>query len=560
MVSDDGSIVLVFNGEIYNFSELRRELERAGATFRSRSDTEVILQGYRIWGLDVLGRLDGMFALAICEPSSRRLIMARDRFGVKPLYYADTANGFVLGSEIKVLLESGLVDCNIDDAALSEYMHFSSPLGARTFYESVKQLEPGQLLLNENGEIQQRRFAAMNSAPPCDPSFDSAVSTVRELLGAAVHKQLVADVPIGVFLSGGIDSSAIAVLASEHSPDPIDTFTAEFAFAKDQSELQRAAVVARNIRSRHHELQIQPDDLVTTVEDLVKAHDQPFGDAADIPILLMCRALNGAPKVILQGDGGDELFAGYHRYQRLRNSRWFRMIAPFTLPLHSLLPKASRSYRALRTIEAIGKASDDAGMGMLMSQLPYGDDPLQMFSRSYRERIAVHDPFARYREMHEKFSGLDPVQAMLYTDSSVILPDIYFQKVDRASMQSSIEVRVPMMDNDLAAYAMSLPGEIKLHGGQLKSVLREALRGKVPDFILNAEKRGFGVPVGRWLKGPLSGYLRDAVSDPSVVDSGIFDQEELGSRIDRHCSGAADYGQSLYKILTFATWYRERIA
>jgi asparagine synthase (glutamine-hydrolysing) len=227
------------------------------------------------------------------------------------------------------------------------------------------------------------------------------------LLGAAVRKQLVADVPIGVFLSGGIDSSAIAVLASEHSPDPIDTFTAEFAFAKDESELQRAAVVARNVRSRHHELRIQPDDLVTTVEDLVKAHDQPFGDAADIPILLMCRALNGTPKVILQGDGGDELFAGYHRYQRLRNSHWFRMIAPLTLPLHSLLPKASRSHRALRTIEAIGKASDDAGMGMLMSQVPYGDDPLQMFSRSYRERIAVHDPFARYREMHEKFSGLD---------------------------------------------------------------------------------------------------------------------------------------------------------
>lgn len=560
MTSRDGAVALAFNGEIYNFRELRRELESCGVAFRSSSDTEVIVEGYREWGDDVLRRLNGMFAVAIVDVARRRLLLARDRFGVKPLHYVFAEEGLVFGSEIKALLASGLVERKIDDSAVAEYLHYSSALGTKTFFESVKRLEPGQALAYEQGRATLFQFARIIPEAESADDYETAVQSVRCLLEDSVKRQLVADVSVGVFLSGGVDSSAIATLASRHMEQPLQTFSADFAFAEDQSELELARLVAQRIGSRHEELRIEPSDLANTLERLADAHDQPFGDAANIPLFLMCEALNGCPKVVLQGDGGDELFAGYPRYGRLARQRLFQLIAMGAMPLRGFMPKASKAYRALRSLNAMTFAPPDVRMALLMSQEPFGDDPSQLLSESYRAHVATKDPFVRYREMHQRFGGLDPVQSMLYTDISVILPDIYFEKVDRPSMMNSIEVRVPMMDNDLVSYALSLPSVLKLKGGEKKSVLKSALRGIVPDEVLYGKKRGFGVPVSRWLRGPLSAYLRDTLTDDSIRQSGLFNEEELGRRINQHLEGSADYGQSLYKMLNLAVWYRRYIA
>lgn len=556
MQSQDGCAVLAFNGEIYNFGELRRQLQAEGVVFRTRTDTEVIVEGYRRWGDAILQRLNGMFAIALVDIPAKRLLLARDRFGVKPLYFARNDSGWVFGSEIKAILASGLSERNVDPAAVSEYLHYSGALGERTFFRAVRRLEPGQALsVDPDGEA---TFAFATAIPEYSVDDEPVVAAekVRELLSSAVERQLAADVPVGVFLSGGVDSSAIAALASRCLHRPVQTYSADFAFADDQSELARARRVARHIGAEHHELRVEPGNLVELVQSLVSAHDQPFGDAANIPIYLLCRQLNGTPKVILQGDGGDELFAGYPRYPRLARQWLYRALGRVALPLASVIPKRTKAFRALRTLHAMGCAPSELRAARLMSQEPFGSEPLAMLSADWRACVEKHDPFARYREMYYRFQDLDPVQAMLYTDVSVILPDIYFEKVDRGSMANSIEVRVPMMDNALAEYALSLPSRTKLSGNRQKAVLKRALSGLVPDDVLYGRKYGFGVPVSRWLRGPLSDYLRQVLFDDSMRRAGLFDRVELERRVDQHICGRADHGQSLYKMLNLAVWWQ----
>ena len=560
MISRDDSIVLVFNGEIYNYRELKRELESMGVVFSSNSDTEVILEGYREWGDAILERLNGMFAIALVDVKNKHLLLARDRFGIKPLHYAFTKEGVVFGSEIKALLASGFVDKTIDDSAVAEYLHYSSALGTKTFFESIKNLEPGYALSFTPEKTKFFQFSNVTSVVQSTDNYETAVKSIYQLLDDSVKRQMIADVPIGVFLSGGVDSSAIAMLASQYSEQTLQTFSADFAFAEDQSELAMARLVAKKIGSKHEEIHIEPSDLQNTIETLVDAHGQPFGDAANIPIYLMCEALNGRVKVVLQGDGGDELFGGYPRYERLTKQRIYKLMALGLMPFRSFIPKSSKAYRALRSLNAMTFSAADEIMALIMSQEPFGDNPLQQLSKEFRERLATKDPFARYREMHNRFKTLDPAQAMMFTDVSVILPDVYFPKVDRSSMSSSIEVRVPMMDNELVSYALSLPNQKKLKSGEKKALLKASLRGIVPNQILDGQKKGFGVPVSLWLRGPLSSYMRDTFADNAIRHSGLFNDKELQRRINHHINGTADYGQSLYKMLNLAIWYRRYIS
>lgn len=557
MISHDHNVALVFNGEIYNFPELRDELELTGSRFRSNSDTEIILEGYCRWGEAILPRLNGMFALALIDLRHNRLILARDRFGVKPLYYSFSDKGLVFGSEIKAILCSGLVEKTINHAALAEYLYYSSVLGSKSFFSGIQQLEPGYTLRFTGDSTEFSRFADAIPARESDDDFQTASSTVLELLEQSVQRQMTADVPVGVFLSGGIDSSAIATLAGRHSDKALRTYSADFAFAKDKSELARAKMVANRIGSVHKELHIEPQNLSGTLETLVNAHDQPFGDAANIPIYLMCQQLQGDSKVILQGDGGDELFAGYPRYNRLARKRQMRLLASILLPFTDAIPKASKAYRLLRSLHALTVAPDDMKMALIMSQEPYGSNPGRLLATDFQKSLSEHDPFARYREMYNRFAANDAVQAMLYTDVSLLLPDIYFQKVDRPAMANSIEVRVPMMDNALSTYALSLPSSLKLRGGEKKAVLKQALRGIVPDKILDGKKRGFKVPVSRWLKGPLANYMREVLLDETMQRAELFDSDEISRRIDHHLDGTSDYGQSLYKMLNLALWYQK---
>ena len=556
MLSDDRRVALVYNGEVYNFPEIRRRLEGLGACFRSHSDSEVVLRAYLQWGVESFAMLKGMFAMAIWDGVRRRLHLVRDRFGIKPLYYLPLASGVVFGSEVKALLASGRMTRGLNWHALHEYLHYGAALGGRSLFAGVRKLLPGHRVEVEDSQLRVRQYASIQEVAPCGDTLDETAEKVRDLLAASVKAHLVSDVPVGVFLSGGIDSSAITALAAGSLGGRLSTFSAGFDFDRGVNELPKARIVAEHFGTKHHELHISGARIPDVMEQLVRCHDEPFGDAANIPLYLLCRELRGTIKVVLQGDGGDEMFAGYPRYSRLMRRAWIRRLGGPVLLARRLLPRQSSLYRGLRTFHAMRQSDPSLEMALLMSQEPFDADPTRVFSSGARDELARTDPFQRYREHYERFRDLDPVQRMLYTDSGIILPDVYFEKVDKATMAHGIEVRVPMVDTDLAGYVMGLPSGHKVRRGRTKFFLRRALRGTVPDAILDGPKTGFGVPFQHWLREPLAAYMRSVLLDPAVLGWGLFNRPALERCMDEHISGDRDNGFLLNKLLQLALWHR----
>ena len=557
MASADGAVTLVYNGEIYNFRELRRELEAEGIGHVGGSDTEVLLRAYLRWGEAAFDRLHGMFAVALWDARAGTLHLLRDRFGIKPLYYAALPRGIVFGSEIKAILASGLTGREMSWRALHEYLHFGNTLGTETFFESIRKLEPGHhLTFTEAGATVRAYWSADAIAPSDDPPAVAA-RTVLAKLDAAVRSHLVSDVPVGVFLSGGVDSSAIATLARRHHEGRLRTYSVGFDFDRGPDELPAARRLAERLGTDHHELRLAGGDMPTVIERLIQAHDVPFDDAANIPLTLLCDALKGGVTVVLQGDGGDEMFAGYPGYALLARAAFWRRISRVGLPFTKLLPDGSRRDRLRRVLGYL--ATTDPGTRMALMRFHERPErlPTRIFTRNAVERLRRHDPFARYREIARRFGHLDALQAMLHADSTVLLPDKYLEKVDRATMARGIESRVPFLDDDLSAYALALPSSLKVRRGQKKWVLRQALRGTVPDEILDTRKTGFGVPVSHWLRGPLHRYLRDTLRDTAAAAPDLFDPVALKRCIDEHVSGRHDNGGLLYKLLNFGLWHRQ---
>ena len=561
MASEDGDFVIAYNGEIYNHLALREDLEARGHGFRGRSDTEVALRAYMEWGEAAFAMFDGMFALVIWDGRRRVLQLARDAFGIKPLYVARTASAVVFGSEIKAVLASGMVGAELSWAGLGEYLHFDTPLGANTIFGDIGKLPPGQLLTVSEGDVRSSQFASILAADPVADDFPTAAQTVRELLEGAVESHLMSDVPVGVFLSGGIDSSALVAFASQHD-SRLSTYAVGFD-GKDAAgmadELPAARQVADLFGTDHHELRLSGADLLDVVARLVRCHDEPFGDPAGIPLYMLGEQLRGSVKVVLQGDGGDEVFGGYPRYVYMAHVRSLGLLSRASRWLHAL-PRHLPGRRELRAFRAVGEYKRDAPvrcMAQLVStELPHRP-PSRIFSAGVRELLREADPPKRYRELAELVAAYDPVKRMLYTDSSIILPDVYFAKVDRATMAHGIEVRVPMVDRRLAAYAFGLPSAYKVHGRQKKRVLRQALRGIVPDAILDRPKTGFGVPMNRWLRTSLLEDMKAVLFDAEIRRAGLFDQAALEICIREHAEQRRDNGTLLYKALNLALWYRE---
>jgi asparagine synthase (glutamine-hydrolysing) len=560
MHSDDGSVTLVYNGEVYNFPALRRELEGRGARFTGRSDTEVVLRGYLEWGTAVFERLNGMFALALWDGRSRELHLARDRFGIKPLYYHAGPGGLVFGSEIKALLASGRVPAEPGWAGLHEYVWYGAPSGENTAYEGVLQLLPGRLLTAGEGGIRIRPFWSLEALAQRDAPVEEATATVRDLLERAVKSHLLSDVPVGVFLSGGIDSSAITALAARHYSGKLRTYSVGFDFSEGASELPVARSVAERFGTEHNELFVRGGDLRGVIERLVEAHDQPFGDAANIPLYLLCAELAGSVKVVLQGDGGDEVFAGYRRYNVLSAEPLWRAVAAVGNAAGVAAGTKPRAVRVDRFLRAVGEADPALRMALLLTTETRRNPPTRIFSAAWRDAMEARDPFRAYREAQARFAHLDPVQRMLYADMEILLPSTYLEKVDRSTMAHAIEVRVPFLDADLAGYALALPSRLKVRRGQKKWLLRRALRGIVPDEVLDRPKTGFGVPFERWLKGPLAGYMRDVLTDPATVRAGVFDAPSLERAMREHTGGERNHGFLLWKALNLALWQQRYLS
>lgn len=555
MTSPDGRYTIIYNGELYNYQSIQARLlkERPKLKLRGRSDTEVLLHAFIQWGEAVFPMCNGMYALAVWDRDQQVLTLARDRFGIKPMYFHRLPGGIVFGSEIKALLASGHISRSISWPALHEYMYFGNALGQRTMFEGIERLLPGHTLRLDKHGISTKSFWSPERLQEVGDDLDAATDHVRERLDKAVQSHLISDVPVGVFLSGGIDSSAITAFASKHYKGNLKTYSVHFDF-DPIDEQPKARLVAEKFGTTHQELFVRAGNMQEIIERLVHCHDEPFADAADIPLYLLCQQLAGSVKVILQGDGGDEIFAGYRRYNILAHERFWRVTSNLARFGRSLIPNGPRRQRAMRFFETMNIADPSLRLAMLMTVETLRAPPTRLLSAEAKAHLERHDPFQRYRDIWRRFEGLDPVQRNLYIDSLILLPDTFLEKVDKSTMAHSIEVRVPFLDTNLTDYAMALPSKFKVRNRQKKFILRRALRGVVPDEILDGPKTGLGVPVAEWLRKPLADYARGVLLDSS--NDGLIDRTATQTALQEHIDGRANHWFVLYKLLLLSLWRR----
>jgi len=555
MLSRDGRYTICYNGEIYNYRELRERLVGLGAIFKGASDTEVALEAYARWGVDALAMFNGMFALAIWDAADRRLLLARDRFGIKPLYFSRIKGGIVFGSEIKAILASGRVEAAVNTASLAQYMYFGNCTGPDTMFAGVEQLEPGTYLNTDRQGERQARFWRIESVRQHQPDWKIACSCVRQRLETAVRSHLISDVPVGVFLSGGIDSSAITAFATRHYSGKLHTYSVGFDFDRGVNELPKARRVAERFGTEHHELHVRGGDLANVIERLVVHHDQPFADAANIPLFLLCEQLSGSVKVVLQGDGGDEMFAGYRRHNAMSFERMWRLVAHCAVPLDSMRPRNATTDRFMQFMRLFMHPDRAMRIALLFTRETLREPPARVLSPELREEVLSQDPFSRYRQLHGRLQALSPLQQVLYMDTMGPMIDTFMEKVDRATMAHGIEVRLPLLDDELSEYVLGLPADMKVKRGQKKRVLRAALRGMLPDDVLDGPKTGFEVPFAHWMGTSLAEYCRDVVVARGADQLGLFDRVEVERCIDDHVSGRRNYGLILYKMLNLVLWW-----
>ncbi len=554
MISACGRYTLVYNGELYNYRELRKDLEGKGCIFIGRSDSEVVLNALIDKGSDALEGFNGMFTFAFWDNKEGRVLLGRDRFGIKPLYYLFNGIQLVFGSEIKAIKShsENLGELNLQ--GFHEYMWYGNTLSDHTFYDKTKKLLPGHFLEFSKKSFNIEKYWSIERTPRVRDSENIAVKKVRKLLDESIERHLLADVPVGVFLSGGIDSSAITALASAKSQSKLKTYAVAFDFDKGNNELDKARFVADKFNTDHHEVQVKADDLVSVLKKLAHSHDEPFADAANIPLYLLCNQLKDEIKVVLQGDGGDEIFAGYRRYNTLSYEKSWRAFSYAGFHLQNILPKTRYFDRLQRYFYSMSRKESYERMALLLTQDSPLNSPLDLLSKDMKDKISNTDPFQSYRECAERFSELDPVQRMLYTDCEIILPTTYLEKVDKPTMANSMEVRVPLLDKELTDYVIGLPSHYKVKRGQKKWLLREAMRGTVPSSILDAPKKGFGVPFSSWLKRPLAGFLKEVMLSPDIKEMNYFDSIILERKINEHISGQQNHGYALWKALMIGIW------
>lgn len=554
-LADEGPM-LTYNGEVYNFMDLRRRLEALGhVNWRGHSDTEVILRTYAQWGLDGLKQLEGMFALALWDPQLQRLVLMRDRLGIKPLYHASSRLGLAFGSEIKAVLAAGGVDQSLDEQSFSEYLWYGNTHGVNTIYQGVKALAPGHWMVVEPGKTRIEPWWQVEDwLKPCPVNtLDEAADLLRDTLDKAVSRQLVSDVPIGLFLSGGIDSSVIAASAMHQRNEPLHSFTAGFDFKGGTNELGKAAQVAKHLGLVHSEIQVSGQQLEPILNTLAKAHDEPFADAANIALYLMCRRLKGEVKVILQGDGGDELFAGYRRYALLANLPWWQC---WPNPLTAWMQHAgSRGQRLARIADTLKQSNPALRMAFLMTMETRHAPPERLFQTAFRQHLQeTTDPFLPYRQAALRFADHDPVQQMLLTDLTVQLPSQFLPKVDRATMAAGMEVRVPLLDEHVLRLALNLPSSWKVKGVEKKYVLRRSQAERLPANILNGPKDGFDIPYDHWLRTSLHDFAKERLLDPAFCQTYALESSALEETLGRHKTGAVGGGFLLWKLLQLALW------
>jgi asparagine synthase (glutamine-hydrolysing) len=554
IANEDGSCVVVQNGEIYNYRELKRELESRGHRFATDCDTEVLVHGYEEWGKAFFERLRGMFAIALWDKRRRRLLLARDRFGIKPLYYRHHDGGLSFASELKAMLEQPGFSREIDPQAVSAYLAFNSIPAPLTIFKEARKLLPGHLLVWEGGEVALRRYARPGPSPTDEVrsgSADELATELREVLDDSVRAHLVADVPVGVLLSGGVDSGGLAALASQHLDEPLRTFSIGFE-EQGFDELSRARLVAERYGTDHHELILRPD-AVELFPKLVEAFDEPFGDSSALPTYLVSELAVGEVKVALSGEGGDELFGGYYTYVADLLARRVGRLAGLARPLAEALPsRADRvgfDYKAKRFARAAALPPLERHHGWK-----------EIFSTQGRAELvgpgaSAWDPLDLYRERYAETKDAPPLARMQDVDLGIYLVDDLLVKTDRLSMAHSLELRVPFLDSKVAEFAFALPTRLKVRGFAKKRLLRQALAPLLPREIVHGRKQGFSIPIAAWLRGPLEPFAREVLAPSALARQGLLDPAAVTPLLDRHKAGQEDLSRQIWGLMALTLWF-----
>ncbi|MBK5218596.1 MAG: asparagine synthase (glutamine-hydrolyzing) [Thermoleophilia bacterium] len=554
IANEDGSVVVVQNGEIYNYRELKRELEGAGHRFASDCDTEVLVHLYEEHGDAFVERLRGMFAIALWDEPQRRLLLARDRFGIKPLYYRAVDGELSFASELKAMLEQPGFSRTIDPEALAAYLAFNSIPAPLTIFAEARKLPQGHLLSWQDGVIKQVRYARPSPVAADrvrSGSADSLAAELREVLEDSIRAHLVADVPVGVLLSGGVDSGGITALAASQSREPLKTFSIGFE-ESGFDELDRARLVAERYGTDHHELVVRPD-AVELLPRLVESFDEPFGDSSALPTYLVSELAAGEVKVALSGEGGDELFGGYYTYVADLLAPRVGRLAALAAPLAEALPSSDRrvgfDYKAKRFAR-----------GAKLPPLERHHAWKEIFAPPVRaallgERNPGWDPVDLYRERYAETAGAEQLARMQDVDLGIYMADDLLVKTDRLSMANSLELRVPFLDQHVAEFAFSLPRAMRVRGFAKKRLLRKALAPLLPKEVVAGRKQGFSIPVAAWLRGPLEPFAREVLSAANLERQGCLDPATVQGLLDDHCSGREDLSRQLWGLIAFSLWF-----
>ena len=555
--NEDRSVWIVFNGEIYNYRELRLELEGAGHRFYTSTDTEVIVHAYEQWGKQAITRLRGMFGLAIWNTRTRTLLVARDRIGIKPMHYATVGGRLYFGSELKSLLEAPDLQRDLDPDALDHYLSFLYTPRDRSIFKQVQKLPPGHLLTWNDGRLNVEQYWELPADETFTGSEADAVEQLRAVLTDAVRSHLISDVPLGAFLSGGIDSSLVVGLMSQVSGARVKTFSIGFD-EPEFDELDAARRVAEHFGTEHHEFVVKPDG-VGILDRLVSHFDEPFGDPSAIPTWYVSEMARRHVTVVLSGDGGDELFGGYDRYLPHPRVAAFDRYSPRTLRRVAAVAAAKLPYgvRGKNFLRHVGR--DDTGRYLDAIRFFGTDEKLGLMTPDLLRRIEGRDPEARLARHFERFARLPWSSQMMRFDAETYLPEDVLTKVDRMSMAHSIESRVPLLDNEVIAFASALPDALKIKGGRRKHVLKEVAATLLPREIIERKKQGFGVPLVTWFRGNLRELFADTLLAPAALQRGYFQPAFVSRLVSEHLAGTRDHSWRLWQLVVFERWHREYV-
>ena len=560
----DRTAWIVFNGEIYNYRELRKQLEALGHAFYTDSDTEAIIHAYDEYGTDCPKHLRGMFALAIWNERDKSLFLARDRVGKKPLLYAQTSDQLIFGSEFTALLAHPAVSREVNYEAIHHYLSFISVPAPLTAYQAIRKLEPGHWLLWQNGEVKSERYWHIDFSRKVNLSEQEAGERVSELLRDAVRVRLMSEVPLGAFLSGGIDSSAVVALMAQESAEPVKTFSIGFE-EQDFSELHHARRVAEHVGAEHHEFIVRPNAM-EILPTLVEHYGEPFADSSAIPSYYVSRETRRFVTVALNGDGGDECFAGYERYAAMNLAQRYTKLLPAAVR-NGVVANLANALPEFTTRGVLGKgkrflkAASLSPIERYLRWISAFDEnaKLDLYSADFRERTKDFSTVGIIQPWFAKANGAGIVDASLLTDTMTYLPNDLLVKMDIASMTVSLEARSPFLDHHLMEFAASLPEKLKLRRMTTKYLLKRILKDLVPAENLSRSKMGFGVPIGHWFRGTMQPFLRETLLSEKALGRNLFQKDKVRQIVDQHVEGRIDHSHRLWSLLMLELWFQRFI-